>query len=147
MTKGWNVWGMCVESRNRFPTLQTLYTSEFWTIRGEWGAQRSFDHQQIRWSPNSHSVPLTSFLLVLLGLMSSLEFFHFFPRYFYALKGNLFNIVIITIIILGERCVASIKVLALTPLNNPAIIIFPFDCFFIDGITTNDICIFDRCVM
>ena len=26
---GWNVWGMCVESQNRFPTLQTLYTSAF----------------------------------------------------------------------------------------------------------------------
>ena len=34
---------MCVESQNRFPTLQTLYTSAFWTICGEWGAQRSFD--------------------------------------------------------------------------------------------------------
>ena len=47
MPKGWNVWGMCVESQNRFPTLQPLYTSAFRTIRGEWGTQRSFD-QQIR---------------------------------------------------------------------------------------------------
>ena len=39
---------MCVESRNRFPTLQPLYTSAFQAICGEWGAQRSFDHQQIR---------------------------------------------------------------------------------------------------
>lgn len=62
--KGWNVWGMCVESQNRFPTLQTLYTSAFWTICGEWGTQRSFDHQQIRWSPNSHcEVPRVHILL------------------------------------------------------------------------------------
>ena len=46
--KGWNVWGMCVESQNRLPTLQTLYTWAFQAIYGEWGTQRSFDHQQIR---------------------------------------------------------------------------------------------------
>ena len=46
--KGWNVWGMCVEPQNRFPTLQALYTSAFREICGEWGAQRPFVQKQIR---------------------------------------------------------------------------------------------------
>ena len=38
-----NLWGMCGEPRKRFPTLQSLYTSAFQAICGEWGENANKD--------------------------------------------------------------------------------------------------------
>ena len=49
-----NLWGMCGEPRKRFPTLQSLYTSAFQAICGEWGAQQYFDNNRLGVSPLIH---------------------------------------------------------------------------------------------
>ena len=38
-----NLWGMCGEPRKRFPTSQSLYTSAFQAICGEWGENSKKD--------------------------------------------------------------------------------------------------------